>query len=292
MNIKNLKKREKIIREYLRSLDINVEDRNITIQKEKLSFLFHMFQKYTDIFLSECLQCPLDCAKSLEFHLENSELHGPDHTELEEEDILLLAQIKDILEDNYPFSCEEIQDRIKRILHVLNFGFIGFDQVGKSTLFEMIPGKPKKVGQFLNTYTKEITSFPPFKVRIYDFGNSIIENLASNSPAPLLLERLKQFYLFIIVTDSSPQNTTATKHFLPKLKKVAPYAAFIVIANKQDLPNRLSTGLIEKILGARTYPLSAINPESKDFFNNLLNEIILLRQEQLLEFNCPFLQKE
>jgi hypothetical protein len=292
MNSNNLKKREKRIHEYLKSLDIKDKNKEIIIQKENITFRFYMFQRNVDIFLSDCFQCLLDCKKSLEFYLENSRLQGPDQTDLEAEDILLLAQIKDILEDNFPFSSEEIQDRIKRTPHVLNFGLIGFDQVGKSTLFEMIPGKPKKVGQLLNTYTKEITSFPPLKVRLYDFGNVIIENLASNSPAPLLLERLKQFYLFIIVTDSSPQNITATKHsLLPKLKKVAPYAAFLVIANKQDLPSRLSIDLIEKILDARTYPLCAINPESKDFFNKLLNEVILLRQEQLQEFNCPFLQK-
>jgi len=285
----NLNKREKLIREYLKSFDIKVGDREILIQKGNITFRFYMFQRNVDIFLSKCFQCPLDCKKSLEFYLENSRLKGPDQTELEEEDILLLAQIKDISEDNFPFSREEIQDRIKRVLHGLNFGLIGFDQVGKTTLFEMIPGKPKKVLQLLNTYTKEITSFPPLKVRIYDFGNPVIENLALN-PAPLLSERLKQFYLFIIVTDSSPQNITAIKHLLlPKLKRVAPYAAFLTIANKQDLPNRLSTDLIEKILCTHTYPLCAIAPESKDFFINLLNEIILLRQEQLQEFNCPFL---
>ena len=293
VNSNNLKKREKVIREYLKSLDIKVDNREIIIQKEKILFRFYMFQRIIDIFLSECFQCPLDCKKSLEFYLENPQSHGPDQTDLEEEDNLLLAQIKDIAEDIFPFTYEEIQERIKRTLYVLNFGLIGFDQVGKTTLFEMLPGKSKKVGQLLNTYNKEITSFLPLKVRIYDFGNSIIENLASDSPAPLLLERLKQFYLFIIVTDSSPQNITATKHFLlPKLKRVAPYAAFIVVANKQDLPGRLSTDLIEKILGSRTYPLCATNPESNDFFNKLLNEIILLRQDQLQEFNCPFLQKE
>ncbi|MDD1776718.1 MAG: hypothetical protein LUQ65_01010, partial [Candidatus Helarchaeota archaeon] len=96
---------------------------------------------------------------------------------------------------------------------------------------------------------------------------------------------------YIIVTDSSAQNIIATKRVLiPKLKKISPYAAFIVLANKQDLPNRLSASLIETILGERTYPISAIKPESSDFFNKLLNEIILLRQDQMREFKCPFLQ--
>lgn len=293
MNSENLKRREKLIRDYLKSLDIKTENREVLLQKERITFRFHLFQRSIEILLSECSQCTLDCNKSLELYLETPPALDIDITELESEDLVLLAQIKDIAEDNLPLSNEEIQERIRRRLHVLNFGLIGFDQVGKTTLFELLPGKPKKVGELLNTFTKEITSFPPLKVKVYDYGNHLMENLASNSPAPLLLEKLRHFYMFIIVTDSSAQNIMATKRFLiPKLKKMSPYAAFIVLANKQDLPNRLSTPLIETILGERTYPISAIKPESLDFFNNLFNEIILLRQDQMREFKCPFLRSE
>ena len=261
------------------------------LKKERIALCFHLFQRSIDICLSECFKCALDCNKSMELYLEKPPALDIDVTELESEDLVLLAQIKDIAEDILPFNSEDIQERIQRRLHVLNFGLIGFDQVGKTTLFELLPGTPKKVGELLNTYTKEITSFLPLKVRVYDYGNPPMENLASNAPVPLLLEKLKHFYLFIIVTDSSAQNVMATKRFLiPKLKKISPYAAFIVLANKQDLLNRLSVSLVETILGERTYPISAINPESRDFFNNLLNETILLRQEQMREFNCPFLR--
>jgi len=290
VNSDNLKRREKLIGDYLKLLNIKVENREVILQKENITFHFHLFQRSIETYLSECSQCTLDCNKSLELYLEAPPALDLDVTELESEDLVLLAQIKKIAEDLLPLSIEDIQERIKRRLHVLNFGLIGFDQVGKTTLFELLPGKPKKVGELLNTYIKEITSFPPLKVKVYDYGNPLMENLASNSPAPLLLEKLRHFYMFIIVTDSSAQDIMAIKQFLiPKLKKMSPYAAFIVLANKQDLPNRLSTSLIETILGERTYPISAISPESKDFFNNLINEIILLRQDQMREFKCPFL---
>jgi GTPase SAR1 family protein len=290
VNSDNLKRREKLIGDYLKLLNIKVENREVILQKENITFHFHLFQRSIETYLSECSQCTLDCNKSLELYLEAPPALDLDVTELESEDLVLLAQIKKIAEDLLPLSIEDIQERIKRRLHVLNFGLIGFDQVGKTTLFELLPGKPKKVGELLNTYTKEITSFPPLKVKVYDYGNPLMENLASNSPAPLLLEKLRRFYMFIIVSDSSAQDIMAIKQFLiPKLKKMSPYAAFIVLANKQDLPNRLSTSLIETILGERTYPISAIKLESKDFFNNLINEIILLRQDQIREFKCPFL---
>ena len=279
--------------DYFKTLkDIEVKDRTIVIPKENLVFQFHMFQTNFDVCLTECFQCPLDCNKSIEIYLGKARLEGENVSDLEKEDLLLLSQIKDILNDNLPVECESLQLKLQRKIHVLNFALIGFDQVGKSTLFEMIPGKPKKIVHLLHSYKKENTLFSPLKINIYDYGKEIMENLASKSPAPLLFETLRNFYLFIVVTDSTPQNVTVTKQkILPKLKKASPFAAIIVIANKQDQPNRLSADLIEKILGERTYPLSATNPESKEFFLKLINEVILLRQEQMQEYNCIFLEE-
>lgn len=292
MTIYNYEKRQKILNDYLKTLnDIEVNDRNIIVLKEELVFQFHMFQTNIDVFLSECFQCPLDCNKLIELYLGKADLEGENITELEKEDLVLLAHIKDVTNDQLPLDKETIQVKLKRKIFILNFGLIGFDQVGKTTLFEMLSGKSKKVEDLINTHKKEITAFPPLIINLFDYGGAVMENLSSNSPAPFLLEKLRNFYLYIVVTDSTPQNVTATKQMIiPKLKKLSPYAAIIIIANKQDESGRLSPDLIEKIIGERTYPLSAINRVSKDLFNKLLNEIILLRREQIQEYECPFLE--
>jgi len=276
---------------YLKTLDnVQVENRRIIIQHDKLVFQFHMFQTNIDVFLSECFHCPLDCNKLIDLFIGNTNFEDETIADLEPDDLLLLAHVKDFHEKKFPFASEDLEARLKSLIHFLKFGIIGFDQVGKSTLFEMIPGKPKKVNNLINTYTKEIISFSPLIIKVYDYGKDLMENLSSKSPAPMLLDNLRNFYLFIIVTDSSPQNVTGTKNqIIPKLK-VSPFAAKIVIANKSDLPNRLSPDLIEKIFGERTYPLSALNPDSAEFFIKMLNEVILLRQEQMQEYNCPFLK--
>ena len=293
MSIFNYEKRQKLISEFLNTLSgVEVEDREIIIRKGNLTFVAHMFQTNIDIFLSDCFQCPLDCNKSVELYVGKTHLDETNIDELEVEDLLLLSQIKDIVGEEFPVDSESLQNKLKTRICVLNFGLVGFDQVGKSTIFELVPGKAKKNPNLIQTYKKEITTFSPLKVNIYDYGTEIMENLTSKSPAPLLLEKLRNFYLYIVVTDSTPQNVTNTKQILiPKLKKLSPYAAIIVIANMQDLPGILSPDLVEKIIGERTYPLSALDLESNEFFSKLLNEIILLRRDQMQEFECPFLDE-
>ncbi len=278
---------------FLKTLnDIEVKDREIIIQKEGFVFQFHMFQINIVVSLKECFHCPLDCNKFMELYFARVNLENENITELEEEDLLFLAQIKNISNNQLPLERESLQLKLKSKIFVLNFGLIGIDQVGKTTLFEIIPGKPMRIEYLINTYKKEIKGFPPFKIYLYDYGTPVMENLASTSPAPLLNEKLKNFYLYIVVTDSTPQNVTTTKQqILPKLKKLSPHAAIIIIANKQDQSGRLSPDLVQTILGERTYPLSALNPENKHFFKKLLNEIILLRIEQLKEYKCPFLDE-
>ena len=293
MSIQNAKKRQRLISQFLRKLNVDVEDRNVIIRKEDLVFRFHMFQTNIEVSLPECFQCPLDCNKFVELYLGKTELEGENISDLEKEDLLLLAHIKDIVNDNFPVENEVLISKIKRKIHVLNFGLIGYDQVGKTTLFEMIPGKPRKVENLIQTYMKEIHTFSPLFIRVYDYGTQIMENLTSKSPAPLLLQKLKHYYLYIVVTDSSSQDVMAIKsNILPKLKRLSPYAAIMVIANKQDQPDRISAQLIQKILDTRAYPVSALKPDSEEFFNKLLNEVIILRQEQMREYNCPFLETQ
>ncbi|MHA1132218.1 MAG: ADP-ribosylation factor-like protein, partial [Candidatus Helarchaeota archaeon] len=283
MSIQNSEKRQKLMTKFLKNLGVKVDGRRIVIQRNDFVFEFHMFQTNITVFLPQCFDCPLDCTKYIELYLgETPHPRIEIPAKLEPADLLLLAQVKDILANNYPLDTEVLKTKIKRRLHILKFGLIGFDQVGKSTLFESIPGTPKRVENLIQTYTKEITSFPPLKIKLYDYGTHIMENLISKSPAPLLLEHLRNFYLYIIVTDSSSQNVLGIKtHILPKLKRLSPYAAFIVVANKQDLPNRISPQLIEKILGMQTYPFSAHGPESQEILTKLINDIILLRIGQM-----------
>ena len=46
------------------------------------------------------------------------------------------------------------------------------------------------------------------------------------------------------------------------------------IANKQDLPNKLSTKFVQKILDIPTYGMIAINPNYRAMIHEILNECI------------------
>ncbi len=279
--------------QFLKNLGVEVEGRRIIIRRTPFIFQFHMFQTNINLSYPECFECPLDCNKFLELFLGETPLRIEMDTQLEPEDLLLLAHIKDISEENYPLDIEALKKKLNSKLHILKFGLIGSDQVGKTSIFELIPTPSKKAGELLHSYFKEITSFPPLRTKIYDYGTQVMDNFISKSPAPLLAEKLKHFYLYLIVTDSTSHDVMTIKtKILPKLKRLSPYAAIIVIANKQDLPERLSAPLIERILGAQTYPLSVPTAESQEFLNQLLNDVILLRIEQMREFNCPFVDRD
>jgi hypothetical protein len=47
------------------------------------------------------------------------------------------------------------------------------------------------------------------------------------------------------------------------VNKVVPYARLAVIANKQDLPEAMNINDIERLLGQKSYPFIAINPENR-----------------------------
>lgn len=285
------KKRQQLMTKYLELYpELEIKDTSIICRKDPFIFKFHFFQTNIEIYLVKCYHCPLDCNKRLEVFINSTELEDFSHIELEHEDMLLLAQIKAIVNDQFPIDRHILLKKLKRRVLILNFGLIGCDQVGKTTLFEIIPGKIKPAEDLIQSNKKEINSFPPLKVNLFDYSATIMANLASSSPAPLLRDKLRDFYLYIIVTDSSPQNVATTNQLLiPKLQKLSPYAAIIIIANKQDLPQHLSTEIIERIFGKRTYPLTALSQEAEENFLKILNEIILLRREQMQEYNCPFL---
>ena len=78
-----------------------------------------------------------------------------------------------------------------------------------------------------------------------------------------------------LVLDSTMENLRETREkVLPMIKKLAPYARYIAIANKQDLPGALPPALIEEMLGIPTYPMVAIRPDAREKLQEILRQAI------------------
>ncbi|HMF32169.1 MAG TPA: ADP-ribosylation factor-like protein, partial [Candidatus Lokiarchaeia archaeon] len=81
--------------------------------------------------------------------------------------------------------------------------------------------------------------------------------------------------LAILVTDSSYQNVNESKKILSDLIfKYYKETPIIAIANKQDLPNRLTTELVEKLIGIPTFGMVSINPQYRVKIHEILRQEI------------------
>jgi small GTP-binding protein len=65
--------------------------------------------------------------------------------------------------------------------------------------------------------------------------------------------------IVFLLTDSTLRNILISKDMFTTIRRDAPHVPIIVIANKQDMPNALDPSIIEKIIGAETHPLIAID---------------------------------
>ncbi|MBY8981463.1 MAG: hypothetical protein KGD57_00820, partial [Candidatus Lokiarchaeota archaeon] len=92
----------------------------------------------------------------------------------------------------------------------------------------------------------------------------------------------------LLVTDSTFENLNSTKEIIQDiLNKYFKDTRIIGIANKQDLPNRLSPEFCQKIFSEgghkiRTYDMIAINENYKEKMHAILNDAINQIEKQKL----------
>ena len=134
---------------------------------------------------------------------------------------------------------------------------IGFSGVGKTTITKLMKEEEIPM-QHTPTITGEVATIKIGKLQflLWDFAGQdqfdfLWEKFIVGSDAVLL------------IIDSTLTNLEKSRYFFELVNKVVPYARLAVIANKQDLPDALNVQEIEKLLGQKTYPFIAIQPENR-----------------------------
>jgi len=148
----------------------------------------------------------------------------------------------------------------------------GYGGVGKTTIVKLVArGIPvtKHIPTILADVEElEIEGIEPFKVTLFTVAGQ-----PEYWRTWMVTTEGSDFV--VLVTDSSREDVERLqKEILPYLMKITPYSRFVLIANKQDLPDRLPASAIEELTGFPSYPMIAINPDAKERFVGILASMI------------------
>jgi len=141
---------------------------------------------------------------------------------------------------------------------------IGEQSVGKSSLLSLLQGREVQKERVPTVGLEvEDSILSGKKCSIWDLGGQKRFKF-------MWQDFLKGAGLAVIVCDSTEKNVKQTKEIYDRFERSLG-TKIIAIANKQDLPGRLSAQEVQKQLGGlKTYGMSAIRPELRERMKEIL----------------------
>ncbi len=153
----------------------------------------------------------------------------------------------------------------------ISLALIGEPRVGKTTIVKLLDEDARSRGTTYQIETEDIS------YTIWELQTSSIEPQRLEVFATSFLKSSPTFNRFvIIVTDSAIEDVNKIKYSVKFLRRTFPYTRLAIIANKQDLEERISKRRIEKMTKLPTLELSAIKQFHRgrlvDFISYLIDD--------------------
>ena len=143
----------------------------------------------------------------------------------------------------------------------LKIALVGEGGVGKTTTLHLLMGR-RPPEQYIPTVAlgMEVIDnihFATYSLVLWDFAGQE------------RFRRLWKLYfqgadIIFLLTDSTLRNILVSKDIFSMIRRDAPNVPVVVIANKQDMPNALDPSIIERLIGAETHPLVAVDIAYRD----------------------------
>ena len=153
---------------------------------------------------------------------------------------------------------------------IIKAAIMGHPGVGKSTLVKLLEGASSQqlkqdhqptIGIDFGT----VNVSPDVKLSLHDLGGQDQFRFLWDSFLP-------GTKLMCFITDSTRENVAQTKALINKYKGYNG-AQVLAIANKQDLPDAIAPGEIQKELGVKTIGMVAIDSQKKQLLFNELQKL-------------------
>jgi len=178
---------------------------------------------------------------------------------------------EDSLQENLESSTLEIIDPLIDSIHrnlKPKISLVGFSGVGKTTITKLIRAEEIPM-EHIPTITGDVATIKIGKLsfNLWDFAGQEQFSFHWN-------KFIKGSDAVLLITNSTLENIEESKSFLELAKEEAPYAHLAVIGNKQDLLNAISVDEIERIMGVKTYSMTAIDPENRKKMIQIIADIL------------------
>ncbi|MFX1450450.1 MAG: ADP-ribosylation factor-like protein [Promethearchaeota archaeon] len=164
-------------------------------------------------------------------------------------------------------SFNPIADLIHKNLRP-KISLVGFSGVGKTTITKLI--RADDIPMVHNpTMTGDI-----YTVKIGKLHFNLWDFAGQEQFSFLWPKFIKDSDAVLIITDSSLKNIEKSKSFSELARVNVPKARVSAIANKQDLPDSLTSQEVEKIIGIKTHGMIAIEPNNRAKMIEIVAEVL------------------